>query len=120
MTIQDTWCTVDAYFSVKPEQKEAFDKIVDHFVRKTQKENGIRFYGWSTNGEEVHCRQGYLDAAGFLEHVGNVRHIFEEAVTIGECSRLAIHGPKEELDKLREPMAEIPIQYFNLTQSFRR
>ena len=120
MTIQDTWCTVDAYFSVKPEQKDAFDEIVDRFVRETEKENGIRFYGWSTNGEEVHCRQGYLNAEGFLEHVGNVRHIFEEAVSISDCSRLAIHGPETELEKLREPMAEIPIQYFNLTKSFRR
>lgn len=120
MTIQDTWCTVDAYFTVKPKQKDAFDKIVDRFVRETKKESRIRYYGWSANGEEVHCRQGYLNAEGFLEHVANVGHIFEEAVTISECSRLAIHGPEEELEKLREPMAEIPIQYFNLTKSFRR
>ncbi len=120
MTIQDTWCTVDAYFSVKPEQKDAFEKIVDQFVRETRKENGIRYYGWSTNGEEVHCRQGYLNAEGFLEHVANVRHIFEEAVTISDCSRLAIHGPEAELEKLRQPLAEIPIQFFSLTKSFRR
>ncbi|MEJ2157129.1 MAG: hypothetical protein P8X96_17480 [Desulfobacteraceae bacterium] len=120
MTVQDTWCTVDAYFTVTPEQVKAFDKIVDQFVRKTKKENGIRYYGWSINGDEVHCRQGYLNAEGFLEHVANVRHIFEEAVTISDCTRLAIHGPEEELDKLREPLAEIPIQYFNLTKSFRR
>jgi quinol monooxygenase YgiN len=120
MTIEDTWCTVDAYFSVKPEKKEAFDDVVNRFVRETKNENGIRYYGWSSSGEEVHCRQGYLNAEGFLEHAANVRHLFEEAMTISDCSRLAIHGPEEELEKLREPMAEIPLQYFSLTSSFRR
>lgn len=120
MTIQDTWCTVDAYFSVTAEKKEAFNDLVERFVKKTKNESGIRNYGWSSNSQEVHCRQGYLDAEGFLEHVANVRHLFEEALTISDCSRLAIHGPEDELEKLREPMAGIPIQYFGLTHSFRR
>lgn len=120
MTIQDTWCTVDAYFSVKAGKKESFDKLVDRFVQETKNESGIRYYGWSVNEEEVHCRQGYQNADGFLEHAGNVRHLFEEALTISECSRLAIHGPDEELKKLRGPMEGIPLQYFSLTSSFRR
>ena len=120
MTIQDTWCTVDAYFSVKPDKKEAFDDLVDRFVRETKNESGIRYYGWSTRGEEVSCRQGYLNAEGFLEHAANVRHLFEEAMTISDCSRLAIHGPEDELEKLRGPMEGIPLQYFSLKKSFRR
>lgn len=117
---QDTWCTVDAYFSVKPGKKKAFDDLVNRFVEKTANENGIRYYGWSTNGEEAHCRQGYLNAEGFLEHVENVFHLFEEALTISDCSRLAIHGPEVELEKLRGPMADVPLQYFRLKNSFRR
>ncbi len=121
MAIQDTWCSVDAYFSVKPGNKEAFADLVDRFVEETKKEGGIRYYGWSIRGEEIHCRQGYLNAEGFLEHAGNVMHLFEEALTLSDCSRLAIHGPDEELEKLREPMAQVPIlEYFSLTNSFRR
>lgn len=120
MTIEDKWCTVDAYFSVKPGNEEAFEDVVNRFVRETRNESGIRYYGWSTSGQEVHCRQGYLNAEGFLEHAANVGRLFEEAMTISDCSRLAIHGPEDELEKLREPMAEIPLQYFSLTSSFRR
>jgi quinol monooxygenase YgiN len=121
MAIQDTWCSVDAYFSVKPGKKEAFADLVDRFVEETKNENGIRYYGWSIRGEEIHCRQGYLNAEGFLEHAGNVMHLFEEAMTLSDCSRLAIHGPEAELEKLREPMAQVPIlEYFSLTNSFRR
>jgi hypothetical protein len=120
MVIPDTWCTVDAYFNVKPQNKEVFEDLVDRFVQKTKNESGMRYYGWSVNGEEYHCRQGFLNAEGFLEHATNVGHLFEEASTISDCSRLAIHGPEKELEKVRGPMAETPLQYFILTNSFRR
>ncbi len=120
MVAQDTWCSVDAYFSVKPGKMTAFERLADQFVEKTHNENGIRYYGWSFNGEEAHCRQGYLDAAGFLEHANNVMPLFQEALKISDCSRLAIHGPEDELEKLRGPMSEVPLQYFALKNSFRR
>ena len=120
MRTQDTWCTVDAYFNVHPGKMETFEGLVDRFVDKTRNESGIRYYGWSFNGAEAHCRQGYLDAEGFLEHAANVLPLFEEALNISDCSRLAIHGPESELDKLRGPMAEIQLQYFALKNSFRR
>ena len=31
MTIEDTWCTVDAYFTVKPGNEEAFEDVVNRF-----------------------------------------------------------------------------------------
>jgi len=120
MVMQDTSCTVDAYFTVNPDEMEAFERLADQFVEKTRNENGIRYYGGSFNGEEAHCRQGYLDAAGFLEHATNVLPLFEQALKISDCTRLAIHGPEDELEKLRGPMADIQLQYFILKNSFRR
>jgi quinol monooxygenase YgiN len=121
MLTQDPSCTVTAFFKVNPGKQEAFELLADRFVEKTRNENGIQAYGWSFNGEEVHCRQRYLNAEGFLEHVGNVFSLFQEALTISECTRLAIHGPEVELAKLREPLAEIDLlQYFILRDSFRR
>jgi hypothetical protein len=122
MTTQDTWCSVDAYFDVKPDQQEAFELLADRFVEETNNENGIRYYGWSFNGTEAHCRQGYIAAEGFLEHAQNVIHLFKEALTLSDCTRLAIHGPEDELEKLRGPMAEagVGLQYFALRNGFRR
>jgi quinol monooxygenase YgiN len=120
MPAQDTWCTVGAYFKVKPGKLEEFEQLADRFVEKTCKERGIRHYGWSFNGEEVHCRQGYLDAEGLLEHAENVGTLFQEALTIADCTRLAIHGPEEELAKVREPLAGFGLQCFVLKNSFRR
>ncbi len=50
MVTQDTWCTVDAYFKVKPDELEAFERLADRFVEKTRNESGIRYYGWSFDG----------------------------------------------------------------------
>jgi hypothetical protein len=121
MITQDPSCTVTAFFKVNPGKLEDFEQLADRFVEKTRKETGIQAYGWSFNSEEVHCRQSYLNAEGFLGHVENVLPLFQEALTISECTRLAIHGPEAELAKLREPLAEIDLlQYFVLRDSFRR
>jgi quinol monooxygenase YgiN len=121
VTIQDTSCTVSAFFKVNPGKRDAFEQLADRFVEKTRNESGIRAYGWSFNTDEAHCRQSYHNAEGFLEHVENVLPLFQEALTISDCTRLAIHGPEDELAKLREPMKEIDLlEYFNLRGSFRR
>ncbi len=121
MPVQDTSCTVTAFFKVKTGKLDAFEQLADRFVEKTKNESGIRAYGWSYNADEVHCRQRYLNAEGFLEHVDNVFTLFQEALTISDCTRLAIHGPEDELEKLRQPLAEITLlEYFVLRNSFRR
>ncbi len=120
MSVKDKWVTLGAYFSVKPGELEAFERLADRFVEKTTNESGIRSYGWSFNGEEAHCRQLYQNAEGLLEHAANVGTLFMEALTIADCTRLAIHGPEEELAKLREPLAVFGPQYFIMRNSFRR
>jgi hypothetical protein len=106
---------------VKPGKLDAFEQLADRFVEKTRNESGIQAYGWSFSDNEAHCRQLFQNAAGFLEHVENVFSLFQEALTISDCTRLAIHGPEDELAKLREPLAGIDLlQYFVLRDSFRR
>jgi len=120
VTTQDTSCTVTAFFNVNPGKLEAFEQLADQFVAKTRNESGIRAYGWSFSADEAHCRQRYQNAEGFLEHVENVFALFQEALTISDCTRLAIHGPEDELAKLRQPLADINLlQYFILRDSFR-
>ena len=120
MTTQDTELTVTAFFTVKPGQQAVFEQLADRFVQETRKESGMLAYGWFFKADEAHCRQRYQNAEGFLEHVGNVIPLFQEALTISDCTRLAIHGPEDELAKLREPLKEIDLlQYFILRDSFR-
>jgi hypothetical protein len=52
-----------------------------------------------------------------LENIGT---LLQEALKISELTRLEIHGPEEELAKLREPLAELQPQFFTLEYGFRR
>jgi hypothetical protein len=55
-----------------------------------------------------------------LAHLENVGSLLGEALKISEIARLEIHGPEEELAKLREPMAQLKPQFFTLEYGFRR
>jgi hypothetical protein len=50
----------------------------------------------------------------------NVGLLLEEALKISEITRLEIHGPEEEIAKLREPLAGLKPQFFILAYGFRR
>lgn len=78
------------------------------------------FYGFSFDGNQAHCREGYQDAEGLLTHLDNIGTLLEEALEIADLTRLEIHGPESELAKLREKLADIKPQFFSLEYGFRR
>ena len=121
MNVQDTQLTVTAFFTAKPGKLDALKELSDRFVERTRKESRMCAYAWSFNGDEAHCRHRYQNAEGWLEHAENCLPLLMEALKISDCTRLAIHGPEEELAKIRGPMAKVEfIQYFPLRKSFRR
>ena len=89
-------------------------------LEKTNEEPKCLFYGFSFYEDQAHCREGYEDAEGVLTHLDNVGTLLQEALEIADLTRLEIHGPEEELAKLREPLAELNPQFFTLEYGFRR
>ena len=87
---------------------------------QTSQEPKCLYYGFSFNGDQVHCREGYEDAESLLAHIENVSPELADALKISEITRLEVHGPEEELAKLREPLAKLNAQFFTLTYGFRR
>ena len=121
MNVQDTQLTVTAFFTAKPGKLDALKELSDRFVERTRKESRMCAYAWSFNADEAQCRHRYQNAEGFIEHVENCYPLLQEALTISECTRLAIAGPEDELAKLRETYAKIDfLQYFIVRKSFRR
>ena len=120
MSVQDKCCTIVPYFKVSTGKLGAFKKLCPQFVAKTAEETKCLYYGFSFNGDLAHCREGYADAEGLLAHLKNVGSLLEEALKISELTRLEIHGPEEELAKLREPLAKLKPQFFALEYGFRR
>lgn len=120
MSNQDTCCTLVPYFKVSDGSLGAFKELCEQFVDKTANESKCMFYGFSFDGDQAHCREGYEDAEGVLAHLDNVGALLGEALKIAELTRLEIHGPEAELAKLRDPLAELDPQYYVLEYGFRR
>jgi len=120
MAIQDTCCTIVPYFKITEGNIDAFKDICKKFVEKTNDEPGCLYCGFSFNGDLAHCREGYKNAEGLLTHLDHVGVLLGEALNISDLTRLEVHGPEEELAKLRGPLAELNPEYFVLEYGFRR
>ena len=120
MATQDKCCTIVPYFKISSGKLQAFKALCEKFVEKTKNEPNCLYYGFSFDGDQAHCREGYGNAEGLLAHLDSVGPLLEEALTISDLTRLEIHGPEEELVKLREPLAGLNPQFFALEYGFRR
>ena len=120
MATQDKVCSIAPYFEAKPGKLAAVKEMCERFVAKTAKEPKALYYGFSFDGDKMHCREAYADASGVLAHLDNVGSILEELLKIADLTRLEIHGPAEEIKKLREPLAPFDPQFFTLEYGFRK
>jgi len=120
MATQDTCCTILPYFHIPEGNLNKFKAICEKFIEKTSTEPGCLYYGFSFNGNQAHCREGYESADALLTHAKSVGELFSEALEIVELTRLEVHGPAKELEKLRGSLADLNPQYFTLELGFRR
>ncbi len=120
MSQPDTCVTIVPYFKVHAGKLDEFKNGCQTFIEKTKSEPGCLYYGFTFNGDEAHCREGYADAAALLAHLENVGALLQDALKIADISRLEVHGPAAELDKLREPLKDLSPAYFELLGGFRQ
>ena len=120
MATNDKCVTIHPHFRVHEGQLEAVKASCEQFVESTQAEDGCLYYGFSFDGDEFFCREGYVDAEAALVHLGNVGPKLEELMQIADLVRLEIHGPADELAKMKEPLTAFNPRYFELEYGFRR
>lgn len=120
MAPQDSCCSIAPYFTVGEDNLARFKQLGERFVESSRTEPKCLYYGYSFNGNLAHCREGYADAEGLLAHLVNVGPLLQEALQLAELTRLEIHGPESELEKLRAPLAAFNPQFFTLECGFRR
>lgn len=120
MANTDTCCTLVPYFKVHDGQLDTFKGLCEQFVSKTSTEEKCVHYAFSFDGDNAHCREGYDDAEGLLAHLQNVDDILQQALKIADITRLEVHAPAAELEKLREPLSGLNPQFFTVETGFRR
>ena len=106
--------SIHPYFKVHPGKLAEFKALLPAFVARTATEAGCLYYEFTSNGEEFFCREGYVGAAGVLAHLDNVGVLLGEALKLADLTRLELHGPAVELEKLKGPLAEMKIVWFAL------
>ena len=100
------------YFKVPPDKMPHLKAILPEFAAKTRNETGNLFYEFTINGDEVFCREAYVNAEALLAHLENVSAMLAQALTMAELVRIEVHGPAAELDKLKEPLSELNPAWF--------
>jgi quinol monooxygenase YgiN len=120
MATTDKCVTIHPYFRIHDGKLEQFKALCQRFIEKARTEAKCLYYGYSFDGNFAHCREGYTDADGLLFHLQNVESLKTELMKLAEPTRVEVHGPAEELAKLRAPMAAMPAQFFVLEYGFRR
>ena len=104
--------SIHPYFKVHEGKLDDFKGLLPRFISATAAEEKCHWYDFTICGDIVHCREAYEGAEGLLAHVANVEGLIGEALGISELLRLEVHGPEEELDKLKEPLAELGPDFF--------
>ncbi|MBD5778248.1 antibiotic biosynthesis monooxygenase [Pelagicoccus sp. NFK12] len=117
--MKDTVVSIHPYFKVHPESHDDFKALLPQFIERTKKEADCLYYSFTQHEDIIHCREGYKNAEALLAHTNSVGELIEKALTIAELLRLEIHGPADELAKLKEPLAALPIDYYVLETGFR-
>lgn len=121
----DTVCHLYPYFKIK--QSDTFKQIWQDNYPSTkanmgdEKSHQYAFSFADIEGINVaSCRESYADAEGILLHLKNVDSPLK-AVLAGpaELSRLEVHAPASEIEKLKPALEPLDCQFFTIGWGFR-
>ncbi|MGI8891730.1 MAG: putative quinol monooxygenase [Chthoniobacterales bacterium] len=112
MSHLSNFVSLHPYFKAHPGEIENFKARLPHFVSQTASEKGNLFYDFTINGDEIFCREGYVNAEALLTHLDGVDALLKEAMKIADLTRIEVHGPATELEKLKEPLAPLQPVWF--------
>ena len=112
--MRSNFVSLHPYFKIHPGKLETVKAAFPCFVEKTATEKDNLFYGFSVNGDEIFCREAYESAEGVLAHLDNIGALLAEMLTMANLVRVELHGPAEELNKLKAPLAHLNPAWFTL------
>lgn len=118
--MKPNFVSLHPYFRAHPGKLEAAKLAFAEFVERTATEQDNLFYGFTVNGDEILCREAYGSAEGLLAHLENVAAPLSEMLKVADLIRVEVHGPAEELEKLKAPMSRLKPAWFTLETSLSR
>ncbi len=107
MADQSNVVSIHPYFKIHEGKVEEVVALLPEFVAKVESEEAALYYNFTLHGDELFCREAYVGAAGALAHVENVGPELDRLFALVEITRIEVHGPSAELEKLKEPFAAL-------------
>ncbi len=104
--------SIHPYFKAHQGKLDAMKAFLPGFIATTRSETKNLYYDFTLNDDELFCREAYLDADGLLEHLERVGPKMRELLLIADLTRVEIHGPVAELEKLKVPLAPLKPSWF--------
>ena len=112
MSTFDNAVSIHPYFKIQEGQMEACKSFLAQFNERVANEEKCLYYNFTFKGDEMFCREAYRDAEGVHAHLENCGPVLAEFLKIAEVTRMELHGPAEELEKLKETFAAFNPDYF--------
>lgn len=115
---EDKVVTLSPYFTIHIGKIEKFKEVWKNAYHtfKHQEDAAHYAFTFSDDNTKAHCREGYRDAKSLLQHIedvkGELAEILEGEDPVAELTRLEVHGPKSEVDTLREPLKELVNHFY--------
>jgi len=115
-----TLCSIQPYFTVL--DKDMAKPIMGELVQQTKSETGCVYYGWTAVGNKLFCREAYVDGAAVLAHLQNVDVYMKKILAEGvaKLDRIEIHGPADELEKVKGATETLGTKYFAVVSGFQK
>ena len=115
-----TTVSIHPYFKPHEGRLAEFIAGMPAFVERTRSEESVLFYDFTVCEDTVFCREAYVGGEGALHHLENVGDLLQSALGISDLLRLEVHGAAAELDKMREALKDLPVQWFVLETGLER
>jgi len=112
MDYPDNVVSIHPYFKVHPGKLDDFKAALPAFIEKTAAEEKNLYYDFTIHGDDVFCREAYIGAEGLLEHLANVGTLLDPLMKLADLTRVEVHGPAAELEKLKEPLGQLKPVWF--------
>lgn len=120
MTTENTTCTIVPYFQIQDGQVNQAKALCASMVEQTKAEPLCRYYGFFLDDHTLFCREGYENAEGVLAHIKNIGPLLGQLLELAEMTTLEIHGPADQLEQLKGPLAELSPRYFTRECGFEK
>lgn len=109
----ETTVSIHPYFRPHEGKLSEFIDSLPAFVEATSSEEHCLFYDFTVSEEGiVFCREAYAGADAALAHLENVGDLLQQALAISDLVRLEVHGAAAELDKMRDALKELPVEWY--------